>query len=267
MTRRTDYLLRAVVLALAAGLVGCKQQMADQPFYKPYEPTDFFEDGRSNRPLERGVVHRGQYLDSDPLVTGLTQEEWGRFWARGEKKVDPAAAPAAEDRQTSYGAARFDPRPGQPNSGPAVFVTEFPFEITARDLAVGGQRFTQYCAMCHGPLGDGKGKIWERGYLRPTSFHTEAGDPAEFGQIPYGFSRGFWKWDIRIPMRDVPVGYYFEVITKGYGGMASYAAQIKPADRWRIVAYIRALQLSQRAEVGQLPADVVGGLNAGGNQP
>jgi mono/diheme cytochrome c family protein len=268
MTRRTDYLLRGLVLALAAGVVGCKQQMGDQPYYRPYEPTEFFEDGRSNRPLERGVVHRGQYLDSDPLVTGLTQEEWGRFWARGDRKApDPAAPNAPEDRQTSYGAPRFDPRPGQPNSGPQVFVTEFPFEITARDLAVGGQRFTQFCAMCHGPLGDGKGKIWERGYLRPTSFHTEAGDATEFGQVPYGFSRGFWKWDVRIPMRDVPVGYFFEVITKGYGAMGSYAAQIKPEDRWRIIAYVRALQLSQRADVGTLPADVVGRLNAGGNQP
>jgi len=258
------------VLALAAGVVGCKQQMGDQPYYRPYEPTEFFEDGRSNRPLERGVVHRGQYLDNDPLVTGLTQEEWGRFWARGDRKVDPAAATAPEDRTTAYGAPRFDPRPGQPNSGAAVYVTEFPFEITAQDLAIGGQRFTAFCAMCHGPLGNGKGKIWERGYLKPTSFHTEpveANEPADFGQIPLGFSRGFWKWDVRIPMRDVPVGYYFEVISKGYGAMGSYAAQIKPADRWRIIAYVRALQLSQRAEVGALPADVVGRLNAGGNQP
>ncbi|HEX4609158.1 MAG TPA: hypothetical protein VH092_13215, partial [Urbifossiella sp.] len=162
-TRRTARLVPLLLLAAAVPAApGCKQKMADQPYYRPYEPTDFFEDGRSNRPLERGVVHRGQYLDSDPLVTGLTAEEWGRFWARGEKKVDVAAATAPEDRETSYGAPRFDPRPGQPTSGPAVFVTEFPFEITARDLAIGAQRFTQYCAMCHGPLGNGKGKIWER---------------------------------------------------------------------------------------------------------
>lgn len=269
-----EALPRAAVVALAAAVcglnTGCKQDMGDQPYYKPYEPTDFFEDGRSNRPLERGVVHRGQYLDSDPLVTGLTPEEWVRFWNRGEKKVDPAAPTPPEDRETSYGAPRFDPRPGQPHSGPAVFVTEFPFEITARDLAIGAQRYTAYCAMCHGPLGNGKGKIWERGYLRPTSFHTEpaeANEPPDYGQINLGFSRGYWKWDVRIPMRDVPVGYYFEVITKGYGGMGSYAAQIRPDDRWRIIAYVRTLQLSQRADVSALPPEVVQRLNAGGNQP
>jgi hypothetical protein len=271
-TRRTARLMPLLLLAAAVPAApGCKQKMGDQPYYRPYEPTEFFEDGRSNRPLERGVVHRGQYLDHDPLVTGLTQEEWGRFWARGDKKApDAGAATAAEDRQTSYGAPRFDPRPGQPHSGAAVYVTEFPFEITERDLAIGAQRFTQYCAMCHGPLGNGKGKIWERGYLKPTSFHTEpveANEPADYGQINLGFSRGFWKWDVRIPMREVPVGYYFEVITKGYGAMGSYAAQIKPEDRWRIIAYVRALQFSQRADVGQLPADVVQRLNAGGNQP
>lgn len=263
---------QALVVALAAGVcgisTGCKQEMADQPYYRPYEPTSFFEDGRSNRPLERGVVHRGQYLDHDPLVTGLTRAEWERFWKRGEKKVDPKAGPADDERETSYGAPRFDPR--QPN-GPAVFVTEFPFAVTERDLAIGAQRFTQYCAMCHGPLGNGRGKIWERGYLKPTSFHTEpvgANEPTgDFGQIPLGFSRGYWKWDVRIAMRDVPVGYYFEVITHGYGGMGSYAAQVKPDDRWRIIAYIRALQLSQRADVSQLPPDVVQRLNAGGNQP
>ncbi len=265
------YLPRVVVAALVAVVggvnTGCKQKMADQPYYRPYEPTDFFEDGRSNRPLERGVVHRSQYLDSDPLVTGLTPAEWARFWARDEKKVDVAGPTPPEDRETAYGAPRYDPRVA---GTPAVFVTEFPFEITARDLAIGAQRFTQYCAMCHGPLGNGKGKIWERGYLKPTSFHTEpveANEPPDYGQINLGFSRGFWKWDVRIPMREVPVGYFFEVITKGYGAMGSYAAQIKPEDRWRIIAYVRTLQLSQHADVGQLPADVVQRVNAGGNQP
>jgi mono/diheme cytochrome c family protein len=268
------YSHQAVLAALAGAVcginTGCKQDMADQPYYKPYEPTAFFEDGRSNRPLEPNVVHRGQYLDHDPLATGLTAEEWGRLWRRGEKKADPAAATPDEDRETAYAAPRYDPRPGQPHSGPAVYVTEFPFAMTDRDVALGARRFTAYCAMCHGPLGNGKGKIWERGYLKPTSFHTEpveANEPPDYGQIPLGFSRGYFKWDIRIPLRDVPVGYYFEVITRGYGAMSSYAAQIKPDDRWRIVAYVRALQLSQRADVTGLPPDVVQRLNAGGNQP
>jgi len=249
-------------------LAGCQQKMAEQPYYKPYEPSDFFADGRSNRPLEPGVVHRGQNLDADPLVTGLTTEEWQRFWRRNEVKVDAAAGTPPEDREHAYGAPRFDPRLGQPHSSPTkIYVTEFPFEIKGADLSRGAQRYTAYCAVCHGPLGNGKGKIWERGYLKPTSFHTEPvekNEPGEFGQIPLGFSRGYWKWDIQVPIRDVPVGYIFEVITKGYGGMGDYAAQIPPADRWRIIAYIRTLQLSQRADVEALPEEVRKKINAGG---
>ena len=87
-TRRTARLMPLLLLAAAVPAApGCKQKMGDQPYYRPYEPTEFFEDGRSNRPLERGVVHRGQYLDHDPLVTGLTQEEWGRFERPSSKNV------------------------------------------------------------------------------------------------------------------------------------------------------------------------------------
>jgi len=264
-------------LALAAlAAAGCQQKMAEQPYYRPYEPSAFFADGRSSRPLEAGVVHRAQYLDSDPLVTGLTGAEWGRFWnGPAAAKVDPSAATPAEDRGSAYGAPRFDPRPGQAHSGPAVYVTEYPFEITGADLSRGADRYSNYCAVCHGPLGNGKGKIWERGYLKPTSFHTEkveANEPDDFGSIPRGVSRGYWKWDVQIPIRDVPIGYVFEVITKGYGAMGDYAAQIPPADRWRIIAYLRTLQMSQRAEVGALPAGVRQKLSAdtaaaGGQHP
>ena len=62
-------------------------------------------------------------------------------------------------------------------------------------------------------------------------------------------SREYSLWGHRVPMDKAPVGYYFEVITRGYGGMPSYSAQIPPDDRWRIIAYIRALQLSQHAEL------------------
>ncbi|MDB5307767.1 MAG: hypothetical protein JWO38_1969 [Gemmataceae bacterium] len=259
--------------ALLTGL-GCQQKMAQQPYYRPYEPADFFADGRSSRPLEAGVVHRGQHLDADPLVTGLTQAEWARFWRRAAPatKVDVTAATPPEDRESAFGAPRFDPRPGQPHSNPDVqiYVTEFPFEITGADLSRGAERYTAFCAGCHGPLGNGKGKIWERGFLKPTSYHTEkveANEPDETAQIPLGVSRGYWKWDISIPVREVPVGYFFEVITKGYGQMPDHAAQVPPADRWRIIAYIRTLQLSQRAEYGKLPPDIQQKVNAGGRQP
>lgn len=70
-TMRT-LVLAAVVAAGALGS-GCRQKMADQPYFRPYEPSEAFADGRSNRPLERGVIHRGQHLEIDPLVTGLTR--------------------------------------------------------------------------------------------------------------------------------------------------------------------------------------------------
>lgn len=234
---------------------GCQQKMAQMPFYKPYEPTESFADGRSERPLEPGVIHRAQHLEESPLVTGLTADEWSRSRrANAAPKLDAAAPPAGSpgpERETSYGAPRFDPRNG---GEPKVFATEFPFEITSADLLRGQERFTIYCAVCHGPLGNGKGKIWERGYLKPTSYHTEKVteyEPDETSSaVPLGYSRGYGRWGVAIPVRDVPVGYIFEVITRGYGAMPDHAAQIPPADRWRIVAYVRTLQFAQKPEMG-----------------
>jgi mono/diheme cytochrome c family protein len=250
-----------LIAALFLTSAGCRQKMAEQPYYRPYDATDFFEDGRSERPLERGVIHRAQYLETDPLVTGLTREEWGRIYSKEgtPPKADLNAPPPIVNRDATFGAPRFDPPGfdakkdgGEPHPGPAIYAQSFPFEIKKQDLKRGEERFTIYCAVCHGPLGNGQGKIWERGYLTPTSFHTtmvgdheiDAKNPRD---IPLGYSRGYAIWGIKIPLRDVPVGYIFEVVTKGYGGMPNYAAQIAPADRWRIIAYVRALQLSQYA--------------------
>jgi hypothetical protein len=79
----------------------------------------------------------------------------------------------------------------------------------------------------------------ERGFLPPPNFHTDASRGFSFYKDPDG------PGTFRIPLREVPVGYIFEVITRGYGGMPEYATQIPIADRWRIAAYVRALQLSQ----------------------
>ena len=69
--------------ALALSGAGCRQRMADQPYYRPLEESEFFPDGRASPPLERGTVHRAQYLDADPIATGLTAEEWGRSYEYG----------------------------------------------------------------------------------------------------------------------------------------------------------------------------------------
>jgi hypothetical protein len=104
-----------------------------------------------------------------------------------------------------------------------------PFAVTAEDLARGRDRFNIYCTPCHGRVGDGNGFIPSRGYRRPPSFHIDR-------------------------LRKVPIGYFFDVDTNGFGVMPDYAAQIEVHDRWRIAAYIRALQLSQNAPASDILA-------------
>ncbi|HSQ56158.1 MAG TPA: cytochrome c [Gemmata sp.] len=281
-SRSLGFYLFTVAFCLLPMAAGCRQKMSDQPYGRPLSASDFFDDGRMSRPLERGVIHRGQYLEFDPRVTGLTREEWNRAYSLNvPPKVDFGPAPT-EDRTKAIGAPRYDP-PGftaaagdQAHPGPQIYVNEFPFTIGDDDVRRGEERFTIYCAVCHGPLGNGQGKIWERRYLTPTSFHTRKVGPTEVDvenprDIPLGYSRNYSLWGIKIPMTDVPIGYYYEIISKGYpgGGMPSYSAQIAPADRWRIIAYIRVLQLSQNVsggELNQLPPGLREKLNAGGGK-
>lgn len=110
------------------------------------------------------------------------------------------------------------------------FAQTFPYTVTLEMLERGHERFDIFCSPCHGLLGDGNGVVGDYGMRQPTSFH----DPE---------------------LRDEPSGYYFALITGGTRVMPSYAARIPPADRWAIVAYIRALQLSQNADLSQVPAD------------
>lgn len=110
------------------------------------------------------------------------------------------------------------------------FATTFPFTVTQEVLNRGQERYNIFCAPCHSEVGDGHGIITDYGMRVPTSFH----DPG---------------------LRNEPNGYYFSLITDGTRVMPSYAARITVEDRWAIVAYIRALQLSQGADVQQLPAD------------
>jgi mono/diheme cytochrome c family protein len=97
-----------------------------------------------------------------------------------------------------------------------------PFQVTEDVLTRGHERFNIYCAPCHSRVGDGNGMVVQRGYRHPPTFHQDR-------------------------LRKAPLGYFFDVMTNGFGAMPDYAAQIPPRDRWSIVAYIRALQLSQDA--------------------
>jgi len=110
-----------------------------------------------------------------------------------------------------------------------------PFPINERVLRRGQERFNIYCAPCHGMTGEGNGMIVQRGFRRAASFHERR-------------------------LQEAPVGYFVDVMTSGFGAMPDYSAQISPHDRWTIVSYIRALQLSQRATVADVPADQRGQL-------
>ena len=175
--------LFAVSLAGFLGLAGCRQDMHNQPRYKPLAATDFFGDGRSARPVVEGTVARGQLRIDKARYTG---------------KVD------------------------------GMDVAEFPFSITRTDLLRGQQRFNIYCSPCHSRVGDGNGMVVRRGFRQAASYHTDK-------------------------LIKAPVGHFFDVMTNGFGAMPEYASQIPPHDRWSIVAYIRALQLSQEATMSDVP--------------
>jgi hypothetical protein len=110
----------------------------------------------------------------------------------------------------------------------------FPLPLTPELLKRGQERYKIFCSPCHGIQGDGYGMVVIRGMKRQPSFY-DPNDPR---------------------LRQVPTGYLYDVITNGFGGMLSYSAQIPAADRWAIIAYVRALQLSRNAPVSELPPDV-----------
>ncbi len=109
-------------------------------------------------------------------------------------------------------------------------VNESPIPVTKELLERGENRFNIYCTPCHSRLGDGEGMVVQRGFSHPPSYHTDE-------------------------LRNKPIGHYFDVMTNGLGAMHNYAARIQPKDRWAIAAYIRALQLSQNAQLSDVPAE------------
>lgn len=102
-------------------------------------------------------------------------------------------------------------------------IDEFPVPVTKELVDRGEARYNIYCIVCHGPVGAGDGMIVRRGFVKPPTYHDDR-------------------------LRNAPVGHFFDVISNGFGRMNGYAASISPADRWAIVAYIRALQVSQNPD-------------------
>jgi mono/diheme cytochrome c family protein len=106
--------------------------------------------------------------------------------------------------------------------------TTFPFRVDEAVMTRGRERFDIFCAPCHGRTGQGDGMVVQRGYRRPPSLHQDR-------------------------LREAPAGHFFDVITNGFGAMPDYATQVKAEDRWAIVAYMRALQLSGHATLADVP--------------
>jgi len=192
LTTALRFVLAGAALAL---VVGCRQDMHDQPRYKPLAASAFFRDGQSARPLIADTVARG-HLDEDvELYTGKTA---------GGKLVDV-----------------------------------FPIAVDADVLKRGRARFEIYCSPCHDRTGSGHGMVVRRGFKAPPSYHVDR-------------------------LRQAPVGHFFDVMTNGFGAMPDYRSQVPVADRWAIVAYIRALQRSQQGTLADVPPPEAAKLKAGG---
>ena len=174
---------------------------------------------------------RGTLFDDSLLYTGRLDAQSAQ--AASAAAQQPSAAQTAAGQ--AAGAAAAPDRVGQ------GFADIFPFPITAEVLDRGETNYNIFCSVCHDRLGTGDGMIVRRGYRKPPSYHTDR-------------------------LRRAPAGYFFDVITNGFGAMPDYAAQIIPADRWAIVAYIRALQLSQNAALADVPAEKRAELEKGRGQ-
>jgi mono/diheme cytochrome c family protein len=182
MRSRIRLSLLPVALCLAAA-AGCRQDMHNQPKYRPLRATAFFADGASARPLVEGTVARGTLHEDEAFFTGKSGN---------------------------------------------VPVKELPFPVDETLLDRGQDRFNVFCTPCHDSLGTGRGMVVQRGFRPPPSFHEER-------------------------LRTADAGYFFDVMTNGFGAMPDYKMQLAARDRWAIVAYIRALQLSQHAAATDVP--------------
>jgi hypothetical protein len=180
-----------LLLAFAA----CRQDMHDQPKYKPLAASKFFKDGLSARPIVEGTVARGPLDDDVEMFTGKT--------AAGK------------------------------------LVDQVPVPMTAALVARGRERDDIYCSPSDDKTGSGPGMVVRRGFKQPPSYHIDR-------------------------LRQAPAGHFYDVMTNGFGAMPDYRTQIEPADRWAIVAYIRALQRSQHATIADVPPDEAAKLKGGG---
>ena len=245
-----DWLFRALVVAFVGGapavlivalaqIQGCPR-MREQPRLKPYQQSDFFDDRRSVRHPPAGTIPRGEVFDDPALrygrktLPGLDAKKPGQPVGPGPVGgvISPGDQPAQMPAQP--GEDKAEPMPQQPApptpDGQTDYVTSFPIPVTKTVLEQGQKYYNAYCSPCHSVAGNGNGPVTYNGFPNPPSFHTQR-------------------------LRSVEVGYIYEVISKGFGLMYSYAGRLQPAERWATVAYVRALQLSQHAPARLLEAE------------
>jgi mono/diheme cytochrome c family protein len=218
------------ILFLCLLTTACQQEMARQPSYQPLEATEFFQDGRVSRPLVEGAVPWRGRNGAQPSLS---------VYRRGPEYADAARAAALISDPITNPLAAL---PFLLGPGAADYVTVPPLTIDRKALERGRDRFNIYCSVCHDALGAGNGKIVERGYLKPPNYHLD-------------YSRGFERRGQKLLLREAPIGYFYEIITRGFGAMPDYASQIPIEDRWKIAVYVRVLQRSQWMPLQDLPAD------------
>ena len=171
-----------------------------------------YRQGSIRKPVE-GTVPRGYLREDKHLYTGKKDKT-----GIDTRSAAPPKIQSVIDQPTL--------KPSPPSALYPDVVDTFPYPITEKIVKRGEERFNIFCGVCHGPTGNGDGMIIRRGFRRrPPSYHTDQ-------------------------LRQAPVGHFFDVITNGWGVMPSYASMVPVTDRWAIVAYIRALQLSQNPQGG-----------------
>jgi mono/diheme cytochrome c family protein len=205
--RSRQFGLACTCVLLLMLVTGCRRDMQDQPKMKPYRGSSFFADGLSSRQPVPGTIPRG-FLRSDTVLFTGKKEKTGQA-------TQPTANPAT-NANTAGSASTNSNANAYPDD-----TDTFPFPITEQTVQHGRERYEIFCSVCHGLTGYGDGMIVRRGFRRAASFHDDR-------------------------LRQAPVGHFFDAITNGWGAMPPYASQIPVQDRWAIIAYVRALQLSQQ---------------------
>ena len=148
-------------------------------------------------------------LPEGTVARGFLREDKVFYTGKKENADNNAVAETTTDASGNTLVASF------PND-----IEKSPVPLTKELLDRGEQRYKVFCIVCHGPVGKGDGMVVRRGFPQPPTYHDDR-------------------------LRNAPDGHFYDVMTNGWGKMNSYASQIPPADRWAIVAYIRALQISQ----------------------